>query len=145
MVQPGQPAPPFTARDQAGDALSLEDLRGKRVVLWFYPKADTPGCTREGCGFRDYYSGYKEKGVEVLGISFDPPEANATFREAYAFPFRLLSDTDHAIAEAYGAFDPARPAHARRNTYVIGADGTLEQVLEGVDPGSHPKILYDAL
>lgn len=86
--------------------------------------------------------GERRRGV---GDLVRPPEANATFREAYAFPFRLLSDTDHAIAEAYGAFDPARPAHARRNTYVIGADGTLEQVLEGVDPGSHPKILCDAL
>ena len=145
MVQPDEQAPPFAVPDHTGAEVRLADLRGTRVVLWFYPQADTPGCTREACGFRDYHSGFQEKGAEVLGISFDPPAVNAAFRDAYALPYRLLSDTAREVARAYGAWDPDRPDAPRRNTYVIGPEGTVEQVLEGVDPGAHPKALFDAL
>lgn len=145
MLKPGDPAPAFSVQDHTGQRVELEGLRGKRVVLWFYPKADTPGCTKEGCGFRDYHSAYEEKGAVVLGVSYDDPATNAAFAEAYAFPFKLLSDVDKEVAKAYGAYDAGHDGYPSRSTYVIGADGNIEHVVEGVDPQSHPKELLERL
>lgn len=144
-MTPGETAPDFSAPDHTGTQRSLSDFSGQRVVLWFYPKADTPGCSREGCGFRDLYAEFQAKGAEVLGVSYDSPADNAAFVEKYNFPYPLLSDTDQAIAKAYGAFDAGNASYPQRNTYVISGEGKLEQVLEGVNPKTHPKALLDTL
>lgn len=145
MVETGQPAPSFTATDHEGRQVKLEDLRGQRVVLWFYPKADTPGCSREGCNFRDLQPGFSEKGAAVLGISYDTPAENKAFAEKYRLPYPLLSDPGGEIARRYGAWQPDQPAYPRRNTYVIDAEGRLERVFEDVNPKTHPRALLDEL
>lgn len=144
-MQPGDVAPNFIALDHTGVERSLSDFAGQRLVLWFYPKADTPGCSREGCGFRDLYAEFQAKGAEVLGVSYDTPADNAAFVEKYNFPYPLLSDTDQALAKALGAYDAGAPGYPRRNTYVIDGMGKVEQVLEGVNPKTHPRSLLDAL
>ncbi|MBX3472085.1 MAG: peroxiredoxin [Planctomycetes bacterium] len=145
MLKPGDPAPSFRVQDHTGREVSLEEHRGKRVVLWFYPKADTPGCTREGCNFRDLHADYQAKGAAVLGISYDTPAENAAFVEKYRLSYPLLCDTDKKVAQAYGAFDPAEPGYPRRNTYVIDPEGRVERVLEAVNPKTHPRDLLDSL
>ena len=144
-MQAGDTAPDFRALDHSGVERSLGDYAGKRLVLWFYPKADTPGCSREGCGFRDLHERFQEKGAQILGVSYDAPSDNAAFVEKYNFPYPLLSDTDQAIAKAYGAYAAASPDYPQRNTYVISSEGTLEQVLDGVNPKTHPRSLLDSL
>ena len=144
-MKAGDTAPEFRAKDHTGSERSLGDYAGQRLVLWFYPKADTPGCSREGCGFRDLYERFQAKGAQILGVSFDAPADNAAFVEKYIFPYPLLSDTDQAIAKAYGAFSAASPDYPQRNTYVISAEGTLEQVLEAVNAKTHPRSLLDSL
>lgn len=144
-MKSGDDAPDFRALDHTGAERRLSEFSGQRLVLWFYPKADTPGCSREGCGFRDLYAEFQAKGAEVLGVSYDPPAANAAFVEKYNFPYPLLSDVDQALAKALGAYDAAAPGYPRRNTYVIDAQGKLEQVLEGVNPKTHPRALLDTL
>jgi peroxiredoxin Q/BCP len=144
-VQAGDTAPPFSAPDHTGATRSLADYVDQRVVLWFFPKADTPGCSREGCGFRDLYAEFQAKGAQVLGVSYDAPADNLAFVEKYGFPYPLISDADQAIAHAYGAFQPHQPSYPSRNTYVIGTDGKLEQVLEAVNPKTHPRALLDSL
>lgn len=140
----GDPAPAFSVSDHTGATRTLSDFAGKRVVLWFYPKADTPGCSREGCGFRDLYAEFQAKGAEVLGVSYDTPAENAAFVEKYGFPYPLLCDTDQLIAKAYGAYS-ADQGYPQRNTYVIDGEGKLEQALEGVNPKTHPRSLLDSL
>ncbi|HZV02421.1 MAG TPA: peroxiredoxin [Planctomycetota bacterium] len=145
MLKAGDVAPSFAVKDHEGKDVKLEDLRGKRVVLWFYPKADTPGCTMEGCGFRDSSADYDKKGVVVLGMSYDTPEENAAFAKKFRFPYRLLSDPGGAVAKLYGAFDPGEPGYPRRNTYVIGPDGKIEQAIEKVQPKFHARQLLEKL
>ena len=145
MLKPGDKAPPFTAKDHEGKEVKLDDYKGKRVVLWFYPKADTPGCTMEGCGFRDSLPQFDAKGAVVLGMSFDPPSENAAFVAKFKLPYRLLSDEGGAIAKLYGAFDPNAPNYAKRNTYVIGPDQKIEQAIEKVQPKFHAAQLLKGL
>lgn len=145
MLQPGQPAPAFTATDHEGRQVKLEDLRGRRVVLWFYPKADTPGCSREVCNFRDLQPGFTDKNAQVLGISYDTPADNLAFAQKYRIQYPLLSDPGGEIARRYGAFQPEQPTFPRRNTYVIDAQGNLERVFEDVNPKTHPRALLDQL
>lgn len=145
MLKKGDVAPAFRVKDHTGAEVSLADQKGKRVVLWFYPKADTPGCTREGCGFRDLQAEFQQKNTVIFGMSYDTPAENAAFVQKYRFAFPLLCDTDRSVAKAYGAFDPNEADYPRRNTYVIGPDGKLEQVLEGVNAKTHPKSLLDSL
>ena len=145
LLAVGSPAPDFSVADHTGELVSLTALRGHRVLLWFYPKADTPGCSREGCGFRDLYERFQEKGAQILGVSYDTPADNAAFVEKYNFPYPLLCDTEQAIAKAYGAYQAEQPGYPARNTYVIGPEGTLEQVLDGVNPKTHPRSLLDSL
>ncbi|GAB4562895.1 MAG: thioredoxin-dependent thiol peroxidase [Anaerolineae bacterium] len=104
MLQPGDQAPEFTLVSDDGRSVSLSDFRGRKVVLYFYPKADTPGCTKQACALRDAYPGIADKDVVVIGISPDSPEQLAKFRAKYSLPFILLSDPDHQVAEAYGAW-----------------------------------------
>lgn len=149
MLDVGDEAPGFELRDQHGDRVSLSDFEGRRVVLYFYPRADTPGCTREACSFRDAWDGYAERDVAVLGVSNDPVENLQPFRESYDLPFTLLSDPDGAVAtayESYGDIEVEGEVYdiALRNTYVIGPDGRIERVYENVSPDGHAEeILAD--
>ena len=144
-LQVGDSAPDFSASDHEGQTRSLGDFSGQRLVLWFYPKADTPGCSREGCGFRDLYAEFQAKGAAILGVSYDSPADNQAFVEKYGFPYPLLSDGEQAIAKAYGAYDAGQPNYPQRNTYVIDGEGKLEQVLLAVNPKTHPRALLDSL
>jgi peroxiredoxin Q/BCP len=145
MLKVGDKAPDFEVLDHEGQKVSLKGLKGKRVVLWFYPKADTPGCTKEGCGFRDRWPDYQKKKVEVFGISFDPPAANKAFAEKFKFPYRLLSDTERKVAIAYGAADDATARSAKRQTFVIGPDGKIEQAIDVKDAAGQADQLLEAM
>jgi peroxiredoxin Q/BCP len=145
MLKVGDPAPEFTARTHEGKEVSLSDYRGKTVVLYFYPKADTPGCTAESCGFRDQAPAYAGKNAEILGVSFDTPEENAAFAQKYHLPFPLLCDTDRQLSLAYGACDSPMADYPRRITYVIGPDGRIVQALGKVDARQHPQDLLSTL
>ena len=138
MLNVGDPAPDFDAVDHLGNRVKLSELRGKKVVLWFYPKADTPGCTKEGCSFRDFDSEYKAKNAQVLGVSFDNVEENRRFAEKFSFSFPLLCDTDHKIGIAYGAADSPKDEYARRIAYVIDEEGKIAQAHAKVDAASYP-------
>jgi peroxiredoxin Q/BCP len=142
MPAAGQQAPDFTLPDQDGKAVRLSDLRGKRVVLYFYPKDDTSGCTTQACAIRDRAPEFDTKGAIVLGVSPDAPASHRKFREKYNLPFTLLADTEHTVAEKYGVWKE-KTLYGRkywgneRTTFVIGRDGRIEQVLERVKPAGH--------
>lgn len=144
MIPVGTPAPDFEVLDHTGQKRKLSDFRGHRVLLWFYPEADTPGCTKEGCGFRDHKPEFAEKGVEILGISFDPPAKNAAFVQKFGFNFPLLCDTDRRVGLAYGACDTADAPRAKRVSYLIGADGRVEKTYgfeAKMDAAAHPEAV----
>jgi peroxiredoxin Q/BCP len=150
MIEPGQPAPSFTLPDQDGNPVSLEDLRGRRVVLYFYPKADTPGCTTQACGVRDHAADYDAAGAVVLGVSPDPVKAVKTFHDKQGLNFPLLSDEDHAVAEAYGVW-VEKSMYGRtfwgneRTTFVIDEEGVVREVLRNVKPKQHDDQVLAAL
>jgi peroxiredoxin len=133
----GDIAPDFAVLDHTGRLVRLSERMGRTVVLWFYPAASTPGCTREALGFRDRSAEFERRGVEILGVSPDPVPANAAFAEQHQLPFALLSDTDGEVCHAYGACSEPTAAGFRRNTYVIGPDGRIVGVYEDVDPMRH--------
>ena len=134
MLKVGDQAPDFTARTHRGDEVSLKDYRGKTVVLWFYPKADTPGCTAQGCGLRDHFADFEQQGVAVIGVSVDTASDNAAFRQKHNLPFPLLCDVDRAMAIAYGAADDASAATARRIAVLIDGEGKVVHAWPRVDP-----------
>jgi peroxiredoxin Q/BCP len=142
MPTAGEQAPDFTLPDQDGKAIRLSDLRGKRVVLYFYPKDDTSGCTTQACALRDRAPEFDTRGAIVLGVSPDNPASHRKFRDKYNLPFTLLADTEHAVAEKYGVWKE-KTLYGRkywgneRTTFVIGRDGRIEQVLERVKPTGH--------
>lgn len=142
MVRVGDQAPEFTARDDAGNVVTLGELRGRRVVLYFYPRDDTPGCVKEACSFRDQMERLRHKGVVVLGVSPDGAGSHRRFKEKYGLTFPLLADEDHALAEAYGAWvEKSRYGRkswgTARMTFLIGPDGRVEHVWEKVNPEGH--------
>ena len=142
MVGEGGEAPDFTLTSDTGDVVTLSSLRGRPVVLYFYPKDDTPGCTTQACGIRDAYGEFERAGAAVLGVSPDGERAHVKFREKYGLPFTLLADTDHAVAELYGVWGPKKLAgrsyHGiNRSTFVIGADGIVLKVFPKVKPATH--------
>jgi peroxiredoxin Q/BCP len=144
LLPPGSPFPAFQLVDQKGQVFSSSQLAGKPFLLWFYPKAMTPGCTKEGCALRDNYAAFQELGVAVVGVSFDSPETNARFAEEQHFPFPLLSDKDRALAVKVGAADSPSALFARRISYLVGADGRVLKVYEKVSPAEHAKeVLAD--
>lgn len=144
MLAVGAPFPAWSLTDQSNKPVSSTDLAGKTYLLWFYPKAMTPGCTAEGQALRDQYAAFQAKGIEVLGVSFDAPAANAAFVAAEAFPFRLLSDDTRALAVAVGAADSAAQPVARRISYVVGPDGKVLRAYESVAPAAHAgQVLGD--
>lgn len=145
MLPVGSSAPDFTVFNHRGEAITLSALRGRPVVLWFYPKADTPGCTVEGCSLRDTFHQFADKGALVFGVSFDTIAENRDFAAKFAFPFDLLCDTERTIGILYGAADSPTSANARRISYLIGTDGKIERAWEKVDVKSHANDLLAAL
>ena len=146
MLEPDEPAPDFELPDQHGDVASLSSYEGEYVVLYFYPRADTPGCTTQACGFRDSWTEYEERDVPVLGVSDDPVEDLADFAGKYDLPFRLLSDEDGEVAAAYDSYGEKNVfgntvTGVFRNTYVVGPDGSITSVYEGVSPDGHAEDL----
>jgi peroxiredoxin Q/BCP len=150
MIEPGDSAPDFTLADQNGDLVSLSALRGRPVVLYFYPKADTPGCTVQACGVRDHRADYDQAGAVVLGVSPDPIKRIAKFAGKYTLGFPLLSDEDHAVAEAYGVW-VEKSMYGRtymgveRTTFVISPEGVVTEVLRRVKPAEHDDLVLASL
>ena len=150
MLAPGGPAPDLELPDHRGDAVSLSSYRGDYVVVYFYPRADTPGCTTEACGFRDSYTEFDERGVTVLGISDDPVADIASFASEYDLPFRLLSDEDGSVSAGYDSYGEKNMFGNTfdgvfRNTYVIGPDGEVALAYDGVSPDGHAETILDDL
>jgi peroxiredoxin Q/BCP len=142
MVEEGSPAPDFELQSDTGETVRLSALRGKPVVLYFYPKDHTSGCTTQACGIRDAWSEFERAGAVVLGVSPDDVASHESFRADYELPFTLLADTDHKVAEAYGVW-AEKSRYGRtymgiaRSTFVIGPDGTVEKVMHDVKPATH--------
>ncbi|HEY3946198.1 MAG TPA: thioredoxin-dependent thiol peroxidase [Solirubrobacteraceae bacterium] len=146
----GDLAPDFTLPDQRGEPVSLSSLRGKTVVLYFYPKADTPGCTTQACGVRDHRADYDRAGAIVLGVSPDPVKRVKAFDDKYGLAFPLLADADHSVAEAYGVWGEKsmygrKYMGVERTTFVIGADGVIQEVFRSVKPAKHDELVLGAL
>jgi thioredoxin-dependent peroxiredoxin len=144
MIEENQLAPDFTLLSDQGDAVKLSALRGKKVVLYFYPKDDTPGCTKEACGFRDDYSIFTMKGAVVLGVSPDGADSHQKFRTKFALPFYLLSDPDHRVADLYGAWGDKQMYGKTyqgilRSTFIIDEQGLVVKVFRNVKPEGHAQ------
>ena len=150
MVEEGTPAPDFELESDDGSRIRLSDFRGKPVVLYFYPKDDTPGCTKQACGFRDAYAEYQARGAVVLGVSPDDAESHRAFKEKHTLPFPLLADPGHAVAERYGAWGERSFAGKtymgiKRSTFVIDADGNVARAMYGVNAERNPGEVLAAL
>ncbi|MBT5027182.1 MAG: peroxiredoxin [Nitrospina sp.] len=145
MLQPGTYAPDFSVKDHNGNTVSLKDHKGKKIVLWFYPKADTPGCTIEGKGFRDDIQKFTDKGVQIFGVSLDNEADNKAFAEKFSFSYPLLCDVNREISLAYHAVKSIEEQHAARISYVIGVDGKIIESIESVDTKNHSKDLCSRL
>jgi peroxiredoxin Q/BCP len=150
MVTAGRKAPDFSLPDQDGKEHRLSDYRGKPVVLYFYPKDDTPGCTKEACSFRDNFTEFKKAGVEVLGVSADDAKSHAKFRQKYNLPFTLLSDTGRKVVEDYGVWVEKLNYGKKywgvaRTTFLIDENGEIVHVFEKVKPEQHAREVLDKL
>jgi len=150
MLEAGSPAPDFTLTSDAGEAVTLSALRGRPVVLYFYPKDDTPGCTAQACGIRDAWGDFEQRGAVVLGVSPDAESSHVKFKEKYGLPFTLLADTDHHVAEDYGVWVEKKNygktyMGIERSTFVIDADGTVARVMRRVKPDTHAADVLAAL
>ncbi len=149
MLEVGDDAPDFTASDQTGVDVKLSDLRGEKVVLYFYPKDDTPGCTKEACSFRDNFSTLTEKGIKILGVSMDDAVSHKKFISKYELPFALLTDSDHAIADAYGSYGEKQFMGKTydgvlRKTFLIDESGKIKKVFDKVNVGEHAEEVLQA-
>jgi peroxiredoxin Q/BCP len=150
MIEEGAPAPDFELTSDAGETVKLSALRGSAVVLYFYPKDDTPGCTTQACGIRDAYGEFEQAGAVVLGVSPDEEESHAKFKRKYDLPFTLLADSDHAVAERYGvwgekSFAGKKYMGVNRSTFVIDAEGNVKKIFENVKPATHADDVLAAL
>jgi peroxiredoxin Q/BCP len=150
MLKEGDQAPDIQVSTDTGEPFRLSDMKGKRVVLYFYPKADTPGCTKESCEFRDHINGFAKKGTAVVGISPDKPGAQAKFKEKYDLPFTLLADENKSAAEAYGVWKEKnmygkKVMGIERTTFVIGPDGKIEKIYGKVKAEGHAEAVLSAL
>ncbi len=150
MVEEGNPAPDFTLTSDSGEQVSLESLRGKPVVLYFYPRDDTPGCTVQACGIRDVWGEFQRSGAVVLGVSPDSAASHVKFRHKYSLPFTLLADEDHSVSEVYGTWVEKSMAGktymgVERSTFVIDADGNVAKVMRRVKPDTHADDVLAAL
>ena len=150
MVAEGQPAPHFELQSDSGETVRLSDLRGKPIVLYFYPKDDTPGCTTQACSIRDEWSEFERAGAVVLGVSPDSEESHAKFRQKYGLPFTLLADPDHQLTERYGFWVEKRNygknyMGVERSTVVIDSEGNVARVFRRVKPEEHVQQVLTAL
>ncbi len=150
MVEEGKPAPDFELESDSGERVRLSSLRGRPVVLYFYPKDDTPGCTRQACGIRDAWAAFQAKGAVVVGVSPDPASSHARFKAKHGLPFTLLADSDHSVAETYGVWVEKtlygrKTMGVERSTFVIAADGTVAKVMRQVNPDTHADEVLAAL
>jgi peroxiredoxin Q/BCP len=150
MIDPGGPAPDFTLSDQDGNPVTLSEHRGRWVALYFYPKADTPGCTKQACGVRDHSADYEAANAVVLGVSPDPVPELRAFADKYGLPFTLLSDVDHQVAERYGVWTQVKVGDRmlwgnERSTVLIDPEGVVARVFPSVDPTTHDELLLGAL
>jgi thioredoxin-dependent peroxiredoxin len=149
MLKEGDDAPDFTARDAEGREVSLASLRGRRVVLYFYPKDDTPGCTKQACSLRDGFGEFEARGIKVLGVSLDDEESHRKFAEKYSLPFTLLADTDHAVADAYGVYGEKNWMGKKymgvdRKTFLIDEAGKIRKVFNKVNVEEHADEVLQA-
>jgi len=149
-IASGITAPEFRLLDDTNTLRRLSDLKGQPVILYFYPADDTPGCTKEACGFRDDYSAYQKAGVTILGVSPDSVKSHVKFKEKYQLPFPLLADEDHQVCNAYGAWGPKKFAGREyegvlRTTFLIDAHGKIARVFENVRPSEHSAEVLEAL
>lgn len=149
MVKEGTTAPAFKTTDANGEPVNLKDFRGKKVVLYFYPKDDTPGCTKEACSFRDAFSRFKKQGITILGVSPDSEKSHQKFTAKYKLPFTLLADTDHSIADAYGVYGEKKfmgrtYLGIHRTTFLIDEKGKIKKVFEKVKPEDHADEVLGA-
>jgi peroxiredoxin Q/BCP len=150
MVQENELAPDFTLPSDQGEDVTLSSFRGQKVVLYFYPKDDTPGCTKEACSFRDDYAQFTMKGAAVLGVSPDAGAAHQRFRAKFGLPFYLLSDVDHAVASLYGAWGPKQNYGKTyegilRSTFVIDEQGRITHIFRSVKPEGHAQEVLAVL
>ena len=141
-LQVGDPAPVFSAKDQEGRQVKLSDFKGEKVILYFYPKDDTPGCTAQACNLRDNYDALLSRGYKVLGVSVDDEKSHVKFIKKYNLPFPLLADTDHVIVEAYGVWGEKKMFGKEymgiiRTTFVIDQNGVIEEIIQKVDTENH--------
>jgi peroxiredoxin Q/BCP len=149
-LKEGDKAPAFSAPTNGGGTLSLADLKGKHVVLYFYPKDDTPGCTKEACAFRDEFAAFKKKGAVVLGVSTDPVKSHDKFVDKFKLPFTLLADADKSIVQAYGVwgektFMGRKYQGTHRVTFLIGPDGVIKKIWPKVKPEEHAAEVLAAI
>ena len=149
MLKEGDSAPDFTSRDAEGNEVRLSDLRGQNVVLYFYPKDDTPGCTKEACSFRDSNDVYEREGVKVLGVSLDDERSHQKFAEKYKLPFTLLADTDHAVSDLYGVYGERTFAGHKymglaRKTFLIDKRGKIKKIFDKVNVEQHADEVLEA-
>jgi peroxiredoxin Q/BCP len=149
-IPAGIEAPDFTLQDETGAEQTLSEFRGVPVVLYFYPKDDTPGCTTEACNFRDDYSAYQQAGVRIVGVSPDSPKSHAKFKAKFNLPFSLLADVDHQVCEQYGVWGPKKLMGREyegvyRTTFLIDKDGKVARVFENVKPADHSAEILDTL
>jgi len=150
VVEEGKPAPDFTLTNESGEPVALSSFRGKPVVLYFYPKDDTPGCTAQACGIRDDYGRFEEAGAVVLGVSPDTVKSHVKFKEKYGLPFTLLADPEHEVAEQYGVWGEKKYMGRTymgisRSTFIIDADGNVARVMHKVKPDTHADQVLEAI
>jgi thioredoxin-dependent peroxiredoxin len=150
MVEEGQPAPDFELRSDTGESVRLSTFKGSPVVLYFYPKDDTPGCTAQACGIRDEFDAFRDRGAVVLGVSPDSESSHRRFREKYGLPFTLLADPEHEVAQRYGVWvEKERNGKTyrgiERSTFVVDPDGTVARIMRRVDPQTHADDVLAAL
>jgi len=149
MLKEGDSAPDFTTKNQNGDEVKLSDLKGKRVVLYFYPKDDTPGCTKEACSLRDSFASFEEKGIKVLGVSNDDEKSHRKFISKYSLPFDLLADTDKSLVNAYGVYGEKNMYGKKymginRTTFLIDEDGKIAKIFNKVKVDEHADEVLEA-
>jgi peroxiredoxin Q/BCP len=150
VIEEGKPAPDFELMSDSGDTVKLSDLKGKQVVVYFYPKDDTPGCTTQACGIRDAYGEFEREGAVVLGISPDDEASHVKFKDKYHLPFPLLADVGHHVADDYGvwtekSFAGRKYMGVERSTFVIAEDGTIKKVMRKVKPATHADDVLETL
>ncbi|CAN5209155.1 thioredoxin-dependent thiol peroxidase [soil metagenome] len=150
MIEEGKPAPDFELQSDTGETVKLSNFRGRPVVLYFYPKDDTPGCTTEASEFRDAYDVFRDRGAEVLGVSPDDVASHGKFRSKYELPFMLLADPDHAVAEDYGVWSERNFAGKKymginRSTFIIDRDGNVAEAMMGIKAAGHAAQVLDSL